>query len=186
MKGHLRERPAGSGNWYAVLDTRDASTGRRKRKWHSLEAAGKRAAQIECANLIAAMSGGTYMEPNKTTLAAYLDQWLASIKAQVSPRTFERYAEIAAKYIKPVLGTVRLNKLTPPGIATAYDKIRASRTKGQGDLSPANGPALPSRIERGVKTSRAVASPALQSCRRRESPKGRTPEDDHLQPHSSR
>ena len=51
MKGHLRERPKGSGNWYAVLDMRDAATGKRKRKWHSLDAKGKREAQIECATL---------------------------------------------------------------------------------------------------------------------------------------
>jgi len=34
MKGHMRER--GAGNWYAVIDMRDPSTGKRKRKWHSL------------------------------------------------------------------------------------------------------------------------------------------------------
>ena len=47
MKGHVRER--GAGNWYAVIDLRDPATGKRKRKWHSLEAKGKREAQIECA-----------------------------------------------------------------------------------------------------------------------------------------
>ncbi len=47
MKGHIRER--GKGNWYAVLDIRDPATGKRKRKWHSLKATGKREAQIECA-----------------------------------------------------------------------------------------------------------------------------------------
>ena len=50
MKGHVRER--GAGNWYAVIDLRDPTTGKRKRKWHSLEAKGKREAQIECARLI--------------------------------------------------------------------------------------------------------------------------------------
>ena len=34
MKGHVRER--GRGNWYAVIEIRDAITGKRKRKWHSL------------------------------------------------------------------------------------------------------------------------------------------------------
>jgi hypothetical protein len=34
MKGHVRER--GAGNWYAVLSTRDAETGKRKVKWISL------------------------------------------------------------------------------------------------------------------------------------------------------
>ena len=34
-KGHVCEKVPGSGNWYAVIDTRDPATGKRKRKWHS-------------------------------------------------------------------------------------------------------------------------------------------------------
>jgi hypothetical protein len=34
-------------------------TGKRKRKWHSLEAKGKREAQIECATLINAITAGS-------------------------------------------------------------------------------------------------------------------------------
>ena len=32
-----------------------------------------------------ALSGGTYMEPSKTTMAQYLDRWLDHVKSQVSP-----------------------------------------------------------------------------------------------------
>ena len=39
MKGHVRER--GAGNWYAVIDLRDAATGKRKRKWHSPRSQGE-------------------------------------------------------------------------------------------------------------------------------------------------
>jgi hypothetical protein len=31
MKGHLRERPKGSGNWAIVIDVRDPQTDKRKR-----------------------------------------------------------------------------------------------------------------------------------------------------------
>jgi len=91
VKGHLRERPKGSCNWYAVIDMRDPATGKRKRKWHSLEAKGKRAAQIECAGIISAIETGTHLEPSKTTMAQYLDRWLTHTKTQVSPRTHLRY-----------------------------------------------------------------------------------------------
>jgi hypothetical protein len=74
MKGHVRER--GKGNWYAVLDVRDPATGKRRRKWHSLKAKEKREAQIECADLISRLAHGTYLEPDKTTLAEFLDRWL--------------------------------------------------------------------------------------------------------------
>ena len=109
MKGHVRER--GAGNWYAVIDVRDPDSGKRSRKWHSLDATRKREAQIECARLISELDGGTYLEPSKTTLAAYLDRWLTHIKTQVSPRTHERYCEIVRKNLAPLIGNIVLSKL---------------------------------------------------------------------------
>ena len=135
MKGHVRER--GAGNWYAVIDLRDPTTGKRKRKWHSLEAKGKREAQIECARLISDLDSGTYMEPSKTTMAQYLDRWLDHIKSQVSPRSHERYVEIARKNLAPLIGGVVLSKLQPTQISAAYAKALASgRRDGSGGLSP--------------------------------------------------
>jgi hypothetical protein len=114
MRGHVRER--GKGNWYAVLDVRDPATGKRRRKWHSLQAKGKREAQIECADLISHFTHGTYLEPDKTTVAEFLDRWLEHTKANVSPRSHERYAEIARKNVAPLLGSAILAKLKPAHI----------------------------------------------------------------------
>ena len=80
MKGHIRERSPG--HFAIVLETHDPATGKRRRKWHSFTGT-KREAQIECARLISEMSGGTYLEPAKTTVAQFLEQWLANIKASV-------------------------------------------------------------------------------------------------------
>src|SRR4051794_18472384 len=105
MQGSIRERSPG--RWAIILDRHDPATGKRRRKWHSFSGT-KRQAQIECARLISEMSGGTYLEPSKTTLAAYLDHWLDHVKTQVSPRTHERYSEIVRKNIVPALGAVFL------------------------------------------------------------------------------
>lgn len=135
MKGHLRER--GTGNWYAVIDMRDPVTGKRKRKWHSLEAKGKRQAQIECATLVSSIKAGTYLEPDKTTLAQFMERWLENTRANVAPRTHERYAEIARKNIAPLIGAVMLSKLKPAQIAEAYGKaLSQGRRDGKGGLSP--------------------------------------------------
>ena len=137
MKGHVRERPPGSGNWSAVLEMRDPETGRRKRKWHSLDAKGKRAAQIECARLISAMDGGTYMEPSKTTVSEFLERWIEHMKAQVSPRTFHRYREICTKNLCPLIGTTTLSKLKPAQLSAAYTTALSSgRRNRSGGLSP--------------------------------------------------
>jgi integrase len=133
MRGHLRERSPG--HWAIVIDVRDPTTGKRKRRWHSFRGA-KREAQIECARLLTELRAGTAVEPSHLTVATFLEKWLAHIKPQVAPRTIERYAEIAAAYLVPALGNVSLSKLQPLLIPTAYDKIRSSRTKGRGELSP--------------------------------------------------
>src|SRR4051794_6619120 len=115
MKGHLKERSPG--RWAIVLDVHDAATGKRKRRWHSFEGT-KRAAQNECARLITELQGGTYLEPSKTTLAQFLERWLDHCRAQVSPRTHERYAEICRKNVVPLLGATVLTKLRPAAIST--------------------------------------------------------------------
>jgi integrase len=137
MKGHVRERPEGSGNWYAVVDIRDPSTGKRRRKWHSLNASGKRQAQVECAGIISAIDGGIYLEPDKTTLAQFLTRWLKHIKANVSPRTHERYSEIANKNISALIGASILTTLKPVQISAAYaEALERGRRDGKGGLSP--------------------------------------------------
>jgi integrase len=134
MKGHIRERSPG--HWAIVLDVRDPATGKRKRKWHSFQGT-KRQAQTESARLISELQGGGYMEPTKMTFVQFLDQWLGHIKAQVSPRTHERYTEIVKKNIGPVLGAVHLSKLRPTQIASAYSKaLLEGRRDGSGGLSP--------------------------------------------------
>jgi hypothetical protein len=83
MRGHIRERSPG--HWAIVIDLHDSGTGKRKRKWHSFQGT-KREAQIKCAQLIAELEGGAYLEPNKTTLAQYLDRWLTDIRSRVSAK----------------------------------------------------------------------------------------------------
>lgn len=134
MKGHLKERSPG--RWSIVLDIPDPQTGKRRRKWHSFKGT-KREAQVESSRLISAVSGGTYLEPSKTTVAEYLDRWLDHMKSQVSPRSHERYVEIARKNLVPLLGGIMLSALRPAQISSAYSKaLSHGRRDGQGGLAP--------------------------------------------------
>jgi integrase len=133
MRGHVRQR--GKGNWYAVLDVRDPATGKRRRKWHSLQAKGKREAQIECARLIHEMSTGAYIVPSRATLAAYLEVWLADIKSRITPKTHLRYSELARKNIVPLLGETLLKDLQPAAISQAYASLLESGHRKGGGLS---------------------------------------------------
>jgi integrase len=134
MKGHIRERSPG--RYAIIIDTRDPVTGKRKRKWHKFKGT-KREAQVESARLISDYHSGGIIEPSKITVAVFLDRWLDHIKPQVSPRSHERYAEIARKNIAPLIGGVIVSKLKPMQISEAYTKALASgRRDGRGGLSP--------------------------------------------------
>ena len=139
MKSHPRER--GKGNWYVVLDEfceLDPQTGKRKRKrkWHKLEAATKKEAEVAMAALITQMATGTHIDAKKITLAEYLERWLTTTKPSVSPRTFERYTELVRKNLVPLLGGTQLKKLNGIQIAEAYTKaLESGRRDGAGGLS---------------------------------------------------
>lgn len=133
MKGHIKERSPG--RWAIILDQYDAN-GKRHRKWHSFKGT-KRQAQTECSRLITEMESGEYVEPAKTTLAQFLERWLKYIKPNVSPRTHERYEQIANKNIGPLLGSKTLSRLQPIEISEAYAQaLESGRCDGKGGLSP--------------------------------------------------
>src|SRR6266496_2994360 len=116
MRGHVRRRSPGT--WAIVLDIRE--DGRRRRKWHSFKGT-KREAEAECARLIAMLKSGSYMEPTKTTVASFLEHWLAHKRMEISPRTHECYGEVV-RNIVPTVGNIVLSKLQPAIIAQMYSQ----------------------------------------------------------------
>jgi integrase len=77
-------------------------------------------------------------EPVEMTLGAYLDSWLGSYgKTQLRATTYESYEVMVRRHIKPALGRVKLQKLTPTQIQRLYgDKLAGGRADGKdGGLS---------------------------------------------------
>ncbi len=134
MKGHIRERSPGK--WAIVVDVPDPTTGQRRRKWHSFTGT-KRQAEEERARIVSSIKFGGYTEPTKTTLAEFLDRWLDHVKASVSPKTHERYSEIARKNIVPLLGSIAMSKMKTERIDAAWSTaLESGRRDGKGGLSP--------------------------------------------------
>jgi len=132
MKGSIVKRGP---NWAIILDIHDATTGRRRRKWHSFRGT-KREAENKCAELISKAQTGTAIEPTKNTLREYLGLWLDHISNQVSPSSCESYRKMVTAYIVPALGNTVLSKLAPAAIAKAYsDAKQHGRKGGKGGLS---------------------------------------------------
>ena len=134
-KGHIRQR--GEKSWAIKIDIgANPVTGKRRSKWHTVHGT-KRDAEKECRRLLTQLDNEKYIEPSKLTVAAYLTQWLNdSARHAVSPKTYERYAEIVNKHLVPSLGAHLLRKLSPLHIQACYSQaLDSGRRNGKGGLS---------------------------------------------------
>jgi integrase len=132
-KGIIERSP---GHFAIILEQKDPATGKRKRKWHTFKGT-KKEAVVERARLVTETNSGTYAEPSKLTLLQFFERWLVHIRPHVSPKTHERYTEIALKNIAPLLGAKVISKLTQIEISAAYTTaLTSGRRRGKGGLSP--------------------------------------------------
>jgi integrase len=65
--------------------------------------------------LVLAVENGEHVDPSKLTVAEYLTDWLR-VDTNISPKTRERYRQLAQHQIIPHLGTLPLQKLKPTHI----------------------------------------------------------------------
>ncbi len=119
MRGHITKRSKGS--YTVVLNLgRSPETGKRKQQWVNVKGT-KREAEKRLSELLVQLDNGTYITPKKTTFADYLEMWLNEYaKNNLSPRGFERYAEIIRKHLIPDLGRVILTQLKPEHLQKHY------------------------------------------------------------------
>jgi integrase len=129
MTGHIRSR--GENSWELKFDLgRDPATGKRASRYHSFKGT-KREAQRKLAELIAAASSGSYIEPSKMTVAdfvrARVDQWEAA--GNISARAAQRYRQLVENQIVPHLGAKALQKVSSRCRRMAHDTTQR-RTRG--------------------------------------------------------
>ncbi|MBX9773673.1 MAG: site-specific integrase [Xanthobacteraceae bacterium] len=126
MTGHVRRR--GKNSWELKFDAdRDPVTGKRKIRYHSFKGT-KRAAEIELARLVSEHAAGNSVDPSKVTVGEFFDRWDRDwASANTSPKTIERYRQIATHQIKPNVGNLAIQKLRPVHLADLYAKL------GRGD-----------------------------------------------------
>lgn len=133
MTGHVRRR--GERSWELKFDLgTDPATGKRLTRYHSFKGT-KREAEAELTRLKAGADKGDYVDPSKTTLAAFLDGWEVWAATQVSAKTLERYKELLAHHVRPHLGATRVQRLKPINFAELYGKLQRAKPQGAG-LAP--------------------------------------------------
>jgi len=135
MSGHIRRR--GKRSFELKFDAgSDPLTGKRRIRYQSFKGT-RRAAEIELARLVSENAAGGGIDPNKATLAEFLDRWDRDwATSNVEGKTIERYRELIALYVKPHLGAVRVQKLRPVHLNELYAKLLREGGKGGRQLAP--------------------------------------------------
>lgn len=122
MKGRLEKRSKSS--WTVVIEAgRDPATGQRRRIYKAVRGNKTQAKQV-MDQLLAELQQGTYVKPEKITLAEYLNEWLeTACKPRLAPKTIEGYATCINRHIGPALGQIYLSDLQPMHIQMLYTDL---------------------------------------------------------------
>ncbi len=73
-----------------------------------------------------ALDAGTYTAPSKMTVAQWMDIWAVDYLGGVKPLTVSNYQSNIRNHIKPCLGAIRLDALTPHEIQAFYNSLTVS------------------------------------------------------------
>src|SRR6266536_5339703 len=131
MKGHIRQR--GLGAWELKFDV--PSEDRQRKTRYIAFQGGKREEQKKLTELLDQVNKGSFIDPSKTTLAAFLDRWENWAATQVSAKTLERYKELLKHHVRPRLGARSIQKLRTVDFAELYGALQSPKPEGAG-LAP--------------------------------------------------
>lgn len=95
----------------------------------------KREAQEYLTGVLHAIRTGTFVTPNRQTLGDYFDLWIGGAQARLRPATVDKYARDSDRYVRPVLGSVRLQALTALHLDRLYASLLQSGGAGGRGLS---------------------------------------------------
>ena len=109
----------GKSSWRLVFDV--PGNGKRKQRTVTVRGSYKDAPK-ELTRLFGAADAGTLVDPSAATVASYIECWLAGATEQ-SPRTLERYTELARLQIAPHLGSLPIQKLKPEHVSDWHAKL---------------------------------------------------------------
>jgi integrase len=115
------------GLWVGMLDL-GVVGGRRRRK--TVYGQTKREVLQKLSTLRTAHDHGIDLLAPTLTVGQWLDAWLSEVKGfdGTRPRTLTLYKGLAERYVKPVIGTVRIDKLTPAHVQRLVTETRDTQT----------------------------------------------------------
>lgn len=125
-----------TGTWWFVADLGPGPDGKR-RQARRRGFPTKKAAQEELDRLRVRVHEGTFVRPERMTVAEYLDRWLDSLTTTgMRPSTIASYRRNLRLHVLPHLGGVQLQRLGPLELDTLYGQlVTAGNRKVAGPLS---------------------------------------------------
>ena len=106
-------------SWSYVLRVPDPITGKTKPKWVGGYDS-QESALLARDEARVALRKRSYVAPTKITLGDFLDKWIEIHALKVKPTTLDSYRAPINNYLKPRLGSLKLQDLTPSDVERFY------------------------------------------------------------------
>lgn len=104
----------GNNSWLLVVEAGIKADGTRNRHTKTVKAKGVREARKLLAEFETEVEAGEYIAPEKMTLAAFVDEWREKYaRKELRVKTLDIHDRFLKNRILPVLGHMRLDKITP-------------------------------------------------------------------------
>ncbi len=127
--GTIRQRP--DGRWEARFTAgRDPGTGKQVQR--SIYGATQKEVRQKLARITADIDKGIYQAPNKITVSAWMEEWLATFCAsKVKPLTYQSYSAMLKNHIVPAIGAVELQAVKGTHVQRLYNSMTRAGLSGK-------------------------------------------------------
>ena len=125
--GSIRQRTVVSrGKTYTYWEARFISgyhPGTGKPISRSISGKTQREVALKLREATAAVDTNTFLEPTKLTIGQWLDIWAKEYLCNLKPNTAYAYRAAVANNIKPNIGALKLNQISPHDVQTFYNEL---------------------------------------------------------------
>jgi len=119
MRGHTYKRGS---SWTVVYDEQPDDGKRRQRSKGGF--ATKRDADRFLRDMLGRIDSGSYAAPSKLTVADFLErEWLPAVEGTLRPLSVQRYRSVIRLYVKPRIGSTRLQGLSGGQLNALYSQL---------------------------------------------------------------
>lgn len=129
MQGRIYKRFKSS--WQIVISLdRDPLTGKRRQKWIAVKGNQEKAKRL-LRDLMHQYDTAGNIVTSRTTVKELFTRWMPIYKTTMVQRSFERYEQVANKYVIPALGNIPLIKLRAEHIQNYYAALLRNGTSAK-------------------------------------------------------